>query len=100
MRRHIYDHQSARLRPAIDSKCWLDYDLQFWLTGEYDMSEESPDVQTMLDLASMLNAARVEWLMAGIRQASHCSPHLSTEREPRHVVGPGSARRGYDVQKD
>ncbi len=88
------------LSPAIDEKCWTDDDLEFFLTGDYDMSLESEDVQTMLELASMLTAARIEWLMADSRRQSQSQGNVESYREPRHTGSVHLSRGGYDVAKD
>jgi hypothetical protein len=85
------------LRPRIDPKCWTDADLEFWLTGDYDMSQESPDVQIMLDMASMLTDARVEWLMAGSRAQQHETPSSGDNYTPRHCGSTALQRRGYGI---
>jgi hypothetical protein len=87
-------------RPEIDPKCWTEDDLQFWMTGEYDMVNESPDVQVMLDMASMLTAARVEWMMASVRTASHCGGQSEAYREPRHAQNKGWHHRASTITKD
>lgn len=80
--------------PPIAEKCWTDDDLHFYLTGDYDMSLESEEVQMMLDLASKLNDARVEWLMAESRQQSQSGGHIESYREPRHAMRGEARRRG------
>lgn len=87
-------------RPRIDSKCWTDDDLEFWLTGDYDMSQESPDVQIMLELASLLNDARVEWMMAEARAQRHENPMTGETYTPRHVGSLSLHRRGFDVSRE
>jgi hypothetical protein len=88
-------------RPLIDEKCWLEHDLQFWLTGDYDMTEEHQDVQVMLDLASMLNSARIEWAMAKARATTH-DGHGTKDiyRDPRHVHIESTRRGGFGVSRE
>ncbi len=83
--------------PQIEEKCWTDEDLEFFLTGDYDMSEESVEIQIMLDLAPELTAARVEWLMEQSRRESTSQGNVESYREPRHVGKMRPSRGGYDV---
>ena len=88
-------------RPKIADRIWTDADIQFWLTGEYNMHEEDPEVQIMLDLASMLNAARIEWMMSDVRSAGHSGSNPDSYREPRHAQNTGGVyRRPNNIGKD
>lgn len=86
--------------PPLSEKCWNEEDLAPYLTGDYDMSQEPGEVQIMLDLASKLNDARVEWLMAETRRDSTSGGHVESYREPRHSDNRGARRGGFDVAKE
>ena len=98
VRRHRH-HRLPLIRPPIAEKCWTDDDLEFWKTGEYDMDQESSEVQIMLDLASELTAARVQWLMQASRDAC-CEQVTNSYREPKHTASlrsHGYRRGGVDA---
>jgi hypothetical protein len=92
--------RKPRPRPVIDTKCWNEKDIEFWLTGDYNLSDETPEVQVMLEMLSMLNEARVEWLMAASRAASHSGGSPDSYRDPRHSTHNGTHRRHSTIGMD
>lgn len=89
--------------PPISDRHWTDDDLKFFTEfNQYEIDSQTGEVQIMLDLASMLMDARVEWLMKQARadQVNQSDgKHIGSYREPRHTQPRGCFRHGYDPAK-